>query len=74
MLVFNKIDQLKDPAGEVDRDMLIEGLRRRFSAHEGPLLFLSAKTKEGMDSLREVLYAEVRELHVQRFPHNHFLY
>ncbi len=74
MLVFNKIDQLRDPDGEVDREMLIEGLRQRFVDHEGPVLFLSAKTKEGMDSLREVLYAEVRELHVQRFPHNHFLY
>ena len=74
MLVFNKIDQLKDPAGEVDREYLIEGLRHRFADHEGPVLFLSARTKEGMDSLREVLYAEVRELHVQRFPHNHFLY
>jgi len=74
MLVFNKIDQLKDPDGEVDRVHLIEGLRNRFSDHDGPVLFLSAMTKEGMDSLREVLYAEVRELHVQRFPHNHFLY
>ena len=74
MLVFNKIDQLKDPAGEVDREHLIEGLRHRFADHKGPVLFLSARTKEGMDSLREVLYAEVRELHVQRFPHNHFLY
>ena len=74
MLVFNKIDQLRDPEGEVSREMLIEGLRQRFVDHEGPVLFLSAKTKEGMDSLREVLYAEVRELHVQRFPHNHFLY
>ena len=74
MLVFNKIDQLKDPEGEVERAHLIEGLRHRFSAHDGPVMFLSAKTKEGMESLREVLYAEVRELHVQRFPHNHFLY
>ena len=74
MLIFNKIDQLQDPAQEVDRELLIEGLRNRFSDHSGPVLFLSAKTKEGMDSLREVLYAEVRELHVQRFPHNHFLY
>ncbi len=74
MLVFNKIDQLRDPEGEVDREHLIEGLRHRFTDHDGPVLFLSAKTKEGMDSLREVLYAEVRELHVQRFPHNHFLY
>ncbi|MDA8696073.1 GTPase HflX [Flavobacteriales bacterium] len=74
MLLFNKIDQLNDPEGEVDRPLLIEGLRQRFAQHDGPVLFLSAKTKEGMDSLREVLYAEVRELHVQRFPHNHFLY
>jgi GTP-binding protein HflX len=74
MLLFNKIDQLSDPEGEVDRPLLIEGLRQRFADHDGPVLFLSAKTKEGMDSLREVLYAEVRELHVQRFPHNHFLY
>ena len=74
MLVFNKIDQLRDPEGEVDREHLIEGLRHRFTDHDGPVLFLSAKTKEGMDSRREVLYAEVRELHVQRFPHNHFLY
>lgn len=74
MLVFNKIDQLKDPAGEINREHLIEGLRQRFIDHDGPVLFLSARTKEGMDSLREVLYAEVRELHVQRFPHNHFLY
>ncbi len=74
MLLFNKIDQLSDPTGEVDRSMMIEGLRRRFGDHDGPVMFLSAKTKEGMDSLREVLYAEVRELHVQRFPHNHFLY
>ena len=74
MLLFNKIDQLQDPSGEVSREHLIEGLRQRFSDHDGPVMFLSAKTKEGMDSLREVLYAEVRELHVQRFPHNHFLY
>ena len=74
MLLFNKIDQLSDPNGEVDREMLIEGLRRRFADHDGPVLFISAKTKEGMDSMREVIYAEVRELHVQRFPHNHFLY
>jgi len=74
MLVFNKIDRLEDPVDEVSREHLIEGFRRRFADHDGPVLFLSAKTKEGMESLREVLYAEVRELHVQRFPHNHFLY
>ena len=51
----------------MDREHLIEGLRHRFADHEGPVLFLSARTKEGMDSLREVLYAEVRELHAA-FP------
>ena len=37
-------------------------------------LFISAKKKENIDELREVLYAKVRELHVQKYPYNDFLY
>jgi GTP-binding protein HflX len=37
-------------------------------------LFISAKNKENIDELREVLYAKVRELHVQKYPYNDFLY
>ena len=37
-------------------------------------LFISAKQKENIDELREVLYKTVRELHVQKYPYNDFLY
>ena len=37
-------------------------------------LFISAKQKENIDELRDVLYKKVRELHVQKYPYNDFLY
>ena len=39
-----------------------------------PPLFISAKKKENIDELRDVLYKKVRELHVQKYPYNDFLY
>ena len=37
-------------------------------------IFISAKKKENIDELREMLYKRVRELHVQKYPYNDFLY
>ena len=37
-------------------------------------LFISAKKKENIDELRDILYKKVRELHVQKYPYNDFLY
>ena len=37
-------------------------------------LFISARAKQNIDELREVLYKKVRELHVQKYPYNDFLY
>ncbi len=37
-------------------------------------LFISAKNKENIDELRSILYNKVRELHVQKYPYNDFLY
>ena len=48
-----------------------------YSGREGrclECLFISAKKKENIDELREVLYKRVRELHVQKYPYNDFLY
>ena len=48
-----------------------------YSGREGRCLeciFISAKKKENIDELREVLYKRVRELHVQKYPYNDFLY
>ena len=37
-------------------------------------IFISARQKENIDELRETLYQRVRELHVQKYPYNDFLY
>ena len=48
-----------------------KGKREEFAATP---LFISAKKKESIDELRDVLYKKVRELHVQKYPYNDFLY
>jgi GTP-binding protein HflX len=74
MLVFNKIDQLPSGPDDPPVDAVLDGLRARFSDHVGAVVFVAALEKHGLDSLREVLYAEVREIHTKRFPYNSFLY
>ena len=37
-------------------------------------IFISAKNKENIEELRSTLYNKVRELHVQKYPYNDFLY
>ena len=37
-------------------------------------LFISAREKQNIDEMRNVLYKRVRELHVQKYPYNDFLY
>lgn len=36
--------------------------------------FISAKTKANMEEFREVMYKKIREMHVQKYPYNDFLY
>jgi len=44
------------------------------SGHYLECIFISARQKQNIDELREVLYKRVRELHVQKYPYNDFLY
>ena len=44
------------------------------SRHYLECLFISAREKENIDELRDILYKRVRELHVQKYPYNDFLY
>ena len=37
-------------------------------------LFISAKDKENIEELKDKLYEMVKEIHVQRFPYNDFLF
>ena len=38
------------------------------------VIFISARHRQNIDELRDVLYRRVRELHVQKYPYNDFLY
>jgi GTP-binding protein HflX len=82
LLVFNKIDAYRGTPQ--DEDDLTEPTKENISWEQlkqtwmakiaSTPLFISAKNKENIDMLREVLYKKVRELHVQKYPYNDFLY
>ena len=83
ILVFNKIDAFTFE--ERDEDDLGERTRRNISREEleqtwmaklgeAGCIFISAKTGEGIDELKQLLYDRVKEIHVQRFPYNDFLF
>ena len=87
MLVFNKIDAYTWVEKEADdltpitkENLTLDDLKQTWMARSGEnqhyleCLFISAKQKENIDMLREILYKRVRELHVQKYPYNDFLY
>ena len=37
-------------------------------------IFISAKEKINIEELRDIVYKKVKELHVQKYPYNDFLY
>jgi GTP-binding protein HflX len=37
-------------------------------------LFISAIDKKNLNEFRQEVYKAVREIHISRFPYNHFLY
>jgi len=52
----------------------LRGERREERGESMTPLFISAREKQNIDELRTVLYNKVRELHVQKYPYNDFLY
>ena len=87
MLVFNKIDAYTWVEKETDdltpvtkENLTLDDLKQTWMARSGEnqhyleCLFISAKQKENIDTLREILYKRVRELHVQKYQYNDFLY
>ena len=85
MMVFNKIDAYTWVEKEADdltpmtkENVSLEELKRTWMAKREEFatapLFISAKKKENIDELRQVLYNNVRALHVQKYPYNDFLY
>ena len=57
----------------VNDDIKSKETREELGATLGTF-FISAREKTNIDTMREVLYKKVRELHVQKYPYNDFLY
>ena len=82
MIVFNKIDAYQWTPQDSDdltppkrENVSLEELENTWMAHQADTpIFISAKEKTSIDDLRLMLYKRVRELHVQKYPYNDFLY
>ena len=82
MLVFNKIDNYHWVEKEADdltpmtrENVTLDELRRTWMAKMSDnCIFISARERENIDHFRDVLYRKIRELHVQKYPYNDFLY
>ncbi|HIO60118.1 MAG TPA: GTPase HflX, partial [Flavobacteriales bacterium] len=86
LLLFNKIDLLEDADQESElavnfgnefestAEDLISGLKERFEKDGSDVIFLSAKSKDDITTLRALLYERVKDLHIKRYPYNQFLY
>ena len=82
MLIFNKIDAYtwvdKEPddiTPATKENVTLDELKRTWMAKQGDnCLFISARNKTNIDELRDTLYKQVRQLHVQKYPYNDFLY
>lgn len=82
MIIFNKVDNYHwiekeedDLTPETRENITLEDLEKTWMARlNDNCLFISAKAKINIDEFRRTLYTKVRELHVQKYPYNDFLY
>jgi GTP-binding protein HflX len=82
MIIFNKIDAYTYV--QKDADDLTQRTRENWTLEEmeetwmaklnNDCVFVSAKQKTNIEQIRKVLYQRVRQLHVQKYPYNDFLY
>ena len=82
ILVFNKIDAYTyvqkaedDLTPRTKENLTLEDLMRTWMAKmEDSCIFISAREKTNLEELKALVYKRVRELHVQKYPYNDFLY
>ena len=82
MIIFNKIDNYTWVPKDADdltpstaKNITLDELKQTWMARlNDQCLFISAKKKLNIDEFKEVLYQQVRRLHVQKYPYNDFLY
>ena len=83
VMVFNKIDAYTHETIDED-DLVTEKTAEHYSlddwqktwmsSEKNSAIFISALNKENLESFKETTYEKVKEIHIQRFPYNDFLY
>lgn len=82
ILIFNKIDNYhwveKEPDDLTPKDksnITLDELKATWMAKsKNKTIFISATEKDNIDEFRNLLYEEVKKLHIQIYPYNNFLY
>jgi GTP-binding protein HflX len=82
ILVFNKIDAFTYIPKEEDdltpstrENISLDELKKTWMSklHDN-CIFISAKEKQNVDQLRELMYEKIKAIHVERYPYNDFLF
>ena len=81
IMVFNKIDAYTYVEKEADdltpvtrANWSLDMLQESWLAKQAKSIFISAAQRQNIDTLRRLLYDEVRRIHAVRYPYNNFLY
>ena len=82
ILVFNKIDAFTYTPKEEDdltpstrENISLDELKKTWMSklHDN-CIFISAKEKQNVEQLRELMYEKIKAIHVERYPYNDFLF
>lgn len=83
VMIFNKIDAYTHETIDED-DLVTKKTKIHYSIEDWEKtwmnttakssIFISALKKENLEAFKELVYDQVKEIHVQRFPYNDFLY
>ena len=82
MVIFNKIDAFTYVQKEEDdltpktkENITLNELKETWmNKLADNCLFISAREKQNIENLKDIIYKKVCELHVQKYPYNDFLY
>ena len=82
IVVFNKIDAFRYTPKEEDdltpiqrENLSLDDLKRSWMSRLGEdCIFISAREKNNIDDLRQLMYDRIKAIHVKRYPYNDFLF
>lgn len=82
IVVFNKIDNFTYVPKEDDdltpmqrENWSLEDLEKSWMSRLGEdCIFISARSKQNIDALRQLMYDRIKAIHIKRYPYNDFLF